>query len=426
MAFVKQFFGDLRTPLYKNAIYLMANIVLMSGLGFFFWMVVARYYAPHEVGLAATIIPILVLIGTLSRFGFEFGLVRFLPSSGENSRLMINSCLTISGLAAIIISIIFLIGLDIWSPPLLFIREDWIFLLSFVVFSMAFALNPLMNYVFVTTRNGRFILAGTSITGLKILFPILFASFFGAFGIFASWSVAMLIALLVGLFIFIPKANPGYTPLPTVRKSAVKKMLRFSMGNYFAGILSVMPSSLLPLVIVNVLEARDVAYYYVAFTVASLFFAIASAICLSLFAEGSRFERELSSIVRKAAKLAFAILAPGIIIVFFFGKYLLLMFGSVYSSEGLILLQILVLSSTFLTFNGIFLATRLVLKRLRPIIAISAFNAFATIGLGYAFLLSMGLVGIAFAWALSQGIVSVGVGIYLVLERARIVGDSDH
>ncbi|MFQ6129150.1 MAG: hypothetical protein ACE5QW_09655, partial [Thermoplasmata archaeon] len=43
VSFIKQFFKDMRTPLYRNAIYLMMNTIIGSGLGFFFWMVVARF-----------------------------------------------------------------------------------------------------------------------------------------------------------------------------------------------------------------------------------------------------------------------------------------------------------------------------------------------------------------------------------------------
>ena len=60
MRFVTEFFRDLRTPLYRNAIFLMANTVVGSGIGFFFcWMVAARYHAPYEVGLMVAIIPVM-------------------------------------------------------------------------------------------------------------------------------------------------------------------------------------------------------------------------------------------------------------------------------------------------------------------------------------------------------------------------------
>ena len=47
MRFVTEFFRDLRTPLHRNVIYLMANTVVASGIGFF-WTVVARPYPPYR------------------------------------------------------------------------------------------------------------------------------------------------------------------------------------------------------------------------------------------------------------------------------------------------------------------------------------------------------------------------------------------
>ena len=419
MRFIGEFFRDLRTPLYRNAMFLMANTVVATGIGFFFWIIVARYYTPYEVGLAATIIPVVAFLGMLSRFGFDIGLVRFLPSSGKNSRAMINSCFTISGAAAILISFIFLMGLEIWSPALLFIRENWTFFASFILFSVVFALFPLMNQVFVARRNAKFVLVGSLISGSRIALPILFATFFGAFGIFASWGVALLFTLIIGMFVFMPLVNPGYRPIPTVSKSVVNDMIHFSAGNYVAAIFGAMPVAMLPLLIVNTLPAENVAYYYIALTIASLLFAITGAVCMSLFAEGSHFERELKNNVRKALKFIFLLLIPAVIIVLLFGDYLLLLFPSEYSVKGLALLQIFAVSSIFVAFNSTFIAIRQVLKRIKPIIVVAAFNAFAIVTLGYILLAWIGLVGIAIAWTVSQGIVSAGIGVYILREGTR-------
>ena len=419
MGFIQQFFKDLRTPLYKNAIYLMMNMILTGGLGFLFWIVVARYYSTHEVGLAATVIPFMGLIGMLSSFGLGFGLVRFLPSSRKDSTVMINSCFTISGIAAIFISLIILMGPEIFPPALLFARGDWALSLSFVVFSVVFVLYPMMNQVFVARRDARFVLASTSISGLRILFPIIVASFLGAFGIFASLSVAMLISLAIGMFLFLPRVNPGYRPFPTVKMSVIGRILHFSAGNYVWGILMVVPTALLPILILNTLSAESVAYYYVALTIAFLLYAIIDGITTSLFAEGSHFQKELEGNVRRALKFMFILLIPAVGFIFLFGDYFLLLFGSEYSTEGLLLLQIFALSSFFIALNTTFLTTRRVLKRMKPLIAIPAFNAFVIVGLGYAFLLWMGLVGVAVAWTLSRGLVSAGIGLYLLKERRK-------
>lgn len=417
MTIIQELFRELKTPLYKNAIYLTMNTVIGSGLAFFFWIIVARIYSPYEVGLAAAIIPIVILIGLLSRFGFETGLIRFLPSSGQTSNAMINSCFTISSVAAVLVSILFLLGLGIWSPELAFIRENWLFSSSFIVFSIGFTLYPMMNQVFVARRDTRFVLASTLISGLRMILPVFFIFLFGAFGIFASWGVALLIALTIGLFVFIPIANPGYRPFPTMKRNLIGRMLRFSVANYVPGIFSALPASLLPLMIINNLGAENVAYYYIAFTIAGLLFTIAGAFCLSLFAEGSHDEKKLGISIRRALRFLFALLIPAIIVIFLFGRYFLLLFGNDYSQQGLVLLQIFALSSVFVAINGIFYTSMQVQKRLRLIIAIPIFIAFAVVGFSYVFLLSFGLIGVAIGWTLSQGIVTVGIVAYYLRQK---------
>lgn len=424
MAFIKQFFSDLRTPLYKNAILLMTDTIISSVFGFLFWMVVTRCYIAHEVGLAATVIPVVGLVGTLSIFGFGEALVRFLPSSGKGSRAMINSFLTISGLAAILISLIFLAGLSIWSPTLLFIQENWIFLLSFVLFSVVITLNLIKDRVFVARRNVKLLLVSTSIGGSRILIVAFFASFFGAFGIFASWGLATLVAFLVGIFILVPMVEPGYRPIPTVKKDLVNDMLHFSAANHVSGIFSALTLAAIPLLIVNTLGAEDVAYYYIAFMIASFLFMIPMAIYVSLFVEGSHFMNELGAHVRKALKLALLIVVPLVILILFFGDRLLLFFGPEYADEGFGTLQVLAISSVFTAFNAMFMATRQVLKRMKTIVALAAFNVFAIVGFGYLFLPWMGLIGIAVAWTVVKGMISAGIGLYVLRTRWTATHDT--
>ena len=78
-------------PLYKNAYYLMANTMANSLLGFAFWMVVARFYSPADVGLASALIAAAGLLASISNLGLGFGLIKFLPSAREKATRMINS-----------------------------------------------------------------------------------------------------------------------------------------------------------------------------------------------------------------------------------------------------------------------------------------------------------------------------------------------
>ncbi|MEE9341902.1 MAG: oligosaccharide flippase family protein, partial [Thermoplasmata archaeon] len=171
MAFVGEYIRRLpeflRTPLYKNAIFLMANTVAASGLGFVFWIVVARYYEPFQAGLAVVTLQAIVFLAMLSKLGFDVGLIRFLPNAGKNSKDLINTCFTISGGMVILVSIVFLAGLDIWAEKLTFIRENPVFLVAFVIFSVTFVLFPLMNQVFVARRKAEYVFIGSLISGSR-------------------------------------------------------------------------------------------------------------------------------------------------------------------------------------------------------------------------------------------------------------------
>jgi len=54
--FVKRIMND---SLYKNSIYLMISTGIMAVLGFVFWLVIARLFNTHDVGLATTIISVM-------------------------------------------------------------------------------------------------------------------------------------------------------------------------------------------------------------------------------------------------------------------------------------------------------------------------------------------------------------------------------
>jgi len=85
-------------PLYKNAYILMAREAATAVLGLVFWIVVARFYHPAEVGMAAALISAMGLLIVFSKLGLGFSLMRYLPKE-EDKKSMINTCLTIfSGL----------------------------------------------------------------------------------------------------------------------------------------------------------------------------------------------------------------------------------------------------------------------------------------------------------------------------------------
>lgn len=396
-----------KSSLYRNAFYLMANTLIASALGFVFWIVAARFYRPDDVGLAAALISAASLLAVFSNLGFNFGVVRFLPNA-RNPAKLVNTCLNSVAGVSLILSVLFLLMVPILSPALLFIREKALFVLSFVIIVLVWAIFPLIDQVFVAKRTSNLVLAKNTIfNALKIPLAI-FAAYLGAFGIFASWGAAMAVSCGVALMFFIPKIMPGFVPSLTIDRAIINDILHFSLGNYVAHFLYLGPNLILPLMVVNLLGGQMNAYFYVTFMIAEILFVIPTAVSQSLFAEGSTKKESVEGYVRDSLKIIYILIIPAIVVVFLLAGKLLLLFGQEYSDNGSELLKVFALSGIFLGVNMIYITILRLEKKVREIIAISGFLALGILGLSYFLLVSTGsIVAVGYSWLVMQGIISV-------------------
>jgi O-antigen/teichoic acid export membrane protein len=400
-------------PLYSNAFYLMLSTIISAILGFLFWIIVAKFYTEAEVGLASAIIASICLLSSLGYVGLNFSLIRFLPHA-EKPQDLINTCFTLSGLISVVLAGIFIAGLQWWSPALAFIKESAVFSLAFVAFVLLWTLSYFIEIAFIARRRAGFVLSKNIIIALlRIPLPILLVAFFHTFGIVASWAIAVLVAVAISLFLFLPKVQKAYKPVPALKLNLIKGVWRYSGANYLAQLFSIAPSTLFPIMVVNLLSPESNAYFYIAWMVASLLPAIPLAVSQSLFAEGSHFEEKLGENVGKSLKFTFLLLIPAVILLVCGGKWLLLIFGQTYSSHALSLLRILAISSLPLGINYIYSSILQVTGRIKELVGIWAFIALATLLTSYLILPTAGIIGLGYVWL---GVNSL-VALYIIFFR---------
>jgi O-antigen/teichoic acid export membrane protein len=415
--------AHLRMPLYTNAYYLIANMTASAVFGFVFWVIAARLYEPAEVGLASAAITAINLLAYLSSLGLGVGLIRFLPDS-NNKVKMINSSFTLSGLVALFVALVFLVSLPLWSPALLSIRQHPIFLSSFVLFTVVMTITSLTEYIFIAERHARFaFFMGVIAAVAKIGFVIALAAFFGTFAIFASVGLALSLGLAVAALVFLPRAEPGYMPVLAVRGGALTGMLSYSFGNYAATMLWIVPGMVFPLMVVNILGAEMNAYFYIAWAIAGLLFAIPYGVSLSLFAEGSYNEDQFLSNIRRSLKLCLLLTVPAVALIIILGGRLLLIFGKPYSENAAMCLSVLALSTFPLIINHIFLTTMRVQKDIKGIISLSAAIACLTLGLSYFLIGRIGILGVGIGWTVGQAIVAAAVLLVLFVKPHSLLRD---
>jgi O-antigen/teichoic acid export membrane protein len=382
---IRKFFNEFSSDsLYRNSIYLMLGTAIMAALGFIFWAIVSRMYTAEQVGLATTVISVMGLITSFSLLGLNTGLIRFLPSSDRKND-KINTCFSLAAVVTIIISTIFLLGLQGFSPKLIFIKKNVIYSFVFIIFMVFSTLSSLIESVFISYRSSGYILLKNSIFSIfKLIFPAALV-FLGAYGIFGSWMLSLIISFIVTFYIMIYKFS--YVPKMVFYDSIILKIGRYSFGNYIAGFIGGASVLLLPLMITNLHYPEMTAYYYMAMTIASVLYIIPTATSNAVFAEGSNNQAILKKAVKKAAKIISALMLPAIVIILIAGKIVLSFFGEKYAANGYPLLIILSIAGIFISINSVYGTILRVRNKIKTMIIMSTFNAITTLGLSYLFIM---------------------------------------
>ncbi|MFA5604379.1 MAG: oligosaccharide flippase family protein [Dehalococcoidales bacterium] len=386
-------------PLYSNALFLMGASVFSSLIGFVFWLVAARFYPDEAVGLASALISAMGLAVSFSKLGLELGLVRFLKRHSEDPKAIINTVFTVGLLASVAAALIFIAGLDLWSPALLFIRETPLYLFAFVFFCAVSSLNNLSDHSFIASRRSGFVVASGLIFGiLKVILAIALATFLTSFSIFASWGIGMTAAVIISIFVLLPIAQRGYRFAVTIKKKILGDMLGYSFANYISMLLWGTPALIFPLMVVNLLGAEANAYFYIGWAVSNVIVMIPQSVTTSLLAEGSYDETNLKTHILRSLKIIFLLLVPAVVAVLLLADKLLWLFGTQYSASATELVRIMTLAVLPLAVNILYLNIKRVQKDLKMIVGMPAFIAVISIVLALILLPQIGFNGVGIAW----------------------------
>lgn len=390
-----------RDLLYQNSFYMMASTALVSGSGFFFWLIVAHLYHDVEVGLATAVISVATFIMNLSILGLNYSIIRFLPKylhrPKEKNQIISGSAVVISAASALCAGI-FLLFLPYFSPRLLFLREGagaWLF----VFFTITISLDFFTEGIFLALRSGKYIfLKNVLVSVSKIALPVFFVGL-GAVGIFSAWALAISSALVVSSYILTKQFSFRFSAL--FPKDKLLLMLGFSTINFVVGLLGIAPGLLLPVLITNTINPQTSAYFYVSFMIANLLYTIPYATTQSLFAEGSHDGKNFWPNVWKSLRFILSLLLPSIVVLVLIGKFILIFFGKSYSDEGVRFLQILAISGIPVSINYLGLTILNMHRRMKALLSINLVGTIIILSLSYLFR-NYALTGIGFAWLIGH------------------------
>ena len=386
-----------KDSLFKNSMYLMVTNFTNLILGFFFWIIASKYYTPNDIGITSTILSSTSLISMISSVGFPTALLFYLPRDPKNANRIINSCLMTSIVISIVFSIIFIIGLNIWEPLLTTIFDDIGLIMIFIIVTTITTVSALMSGIFTAERRSSFHMVKESIFGIIKIFPLIIFAGFGAIGIYMSWGIGLIVAMITGLFLLyrILKYLPKFVFDPII-----KNMVGFSSGNYVAVIFNSLPRLILPIMIANIISTASAGYFFIAMTIAGILYGIAQSISSSLLAESSR--GDIWPKVGKAVRLNVILLIPGLLSFIIFGRFFLDLFNPNYAENATTTLIILSVTGIPLSAINIFNTVRNSQKKVGSIIRINAIVAIITLIISIPLMKVLNLEGAALAYLIAN------------------------
>ncbi|MFE2717895.1 lipopolysaccharide biosynthesis protein [Streptomyces mirabilis] len=405
--------------IYRSSFFLLASTVVTAGLSFVFWVVVARFYSPAQVGLATSLISATSLLATLSLLGLNNTLVRF-PAGREARNAQISQALVLVAGVGCVAGAVYLVGLPWYGAKLGFVRDDWPSAMAFTGFCGCAAMSMLVRSVFTGARIPEYnvLIDGLTQGVAKVAVPAALTGL-GVFGIVASAGVGYAATVVVALLVL--RHRLGLRIDLRTRGTRLREKFRFSVASHASNLINLAPVLATPLIVLHHRGAAEVGYYFVAFQIAAMLNAVSTAVGEAVFAEVSHQESRFRELMLRSARIIAVVQVPAAALVAVGGGLLLRMFGAEYAVHARSLLIVLAIAALPVSLNTWACFALKLSQRMWQLIIANTVMAALSIGLSSVWA-DRGLVWVGFAWAI--GNLVAGVFATASLLRTRTTGRS--
>ncbi|MEV8595690.1 oligosaccharide flippase family protein [Streptomyces sp. NPDC052012] len=405
-----------RDRIYRSSFFLLASTVVTAGLSFLFWVVVARFYSPAQVGLATSLISATTLLATLSLFGLNSTLIRF-PAPEESRNAQVSQALLAVAGIGFVAGALYLAGLPLYGAKLMFVRDDWVSAACFTAFCACAAVTLLIKSVFTGARVPEYnvLIDGLTQGAAKLAVPAALTGL-GVFGIVASAGVGFAVTVLVAVVVMVRRLD--FRIDVRTRGTRLREKFRFSAASYISSLINLAPILATPLIVLHHLGAAATGYYFVAFQIAAMLNSVSTAVGEAVFAEVSHEESRFRELMLRSARIIAVVQVPAALVVVLGGGLLLHMFGGSYAEHARPLLTVLAIAALPVALNTWACFALKLAQRMRHLIAANTIMAGLSIGLGSAWA-DNGLVWLGYSWAAGNAVAGVFATVSLLRTRPR-------
>jgi O-antigen/teichoic acid export membrane protein len=393
-----------------NSLALIGAKVATLGLGFLFWLVAARFYAPDVVGLAAGVVAAVMLCTQLALFGVGSAVIALLPKQREHPAPLIDNAITLTTLTGLAVGALFVALAAGAFPELGVVGRSPGYAALFGVMSALGTVGIVLDQTSTTLRRGDHALARGVLNGVLSLgalaLLVVASRSAGSLPIFACWVVGGAAACLLGA-VQLAGAMQRYRYRLRLTAATARRLVAVGLPNHALTLADRAPGLLLPVLVTEMVSPTTNAYWWALWMMAWVVFIVPVQVGMTLFAEVADRPQDIERLIRHAVRSSVALGLGAAVAMIMLADIALSLLGPQYSAAGATPLRVLVLGVVPLAFLQAYYARCRATRRLREAVttavASGTLSVLATIVAG----VGAGLTAMAAAWVISQAAAGV-------------------
>lgn len=348
----RRFVAALRQDrLYRTSVLLVADNLLLGVLGGVFILIVTHVWEPHTIGVVSSIAGAIGLIVTAASLGMPSTIVAYLAKEPDQA-LMVRGALFITvptGIA--LLALLWLLPGHAGVPLAdIGLSIPWAVTLT-MVYVVANIIGIVVDPAFLARQEVSWSV-GKDLISMLIRYIALFLLVgTGTAGFFELGVIYVGFGAIVDLVLLSWRLRRAPRPRASLGLGLVKSHASFAVGNQIAVFVAMLPSSLLPVIVLARLGAASAAYVAVSMAILMVLTVVPSMTAQSLFAEMAAHPEEVVEPVRKALRGVYIVTLPLALIAIVVAPSLLNLFGHQYSIHARDFLRWGAASSVFYCLN---------------------------------------------------------------------------
>jgi len=398
--------ANLRSPLYLNGYALMVSAVAMSGLGFVFWVLAARLYAPAVVGASSALVSLMMFLAGIAQFNLRGALIRFVPLAGAGARGLILGAYAASLGASLLCGGGVLLLAGRWLPEAAASFAQPAFAAWFIISVAAQTIFALQDHVLTGLRRALWVPVENLVFSLAKL-ALLVALAGSAFeqGIYYAYTIPILALVVPVNHLIFTRWLPAHSAAsgPAAEPLTFTRLARFVAGDYLGSLFALMSTTLIPVLVAVVLGVEANAYFYLPWTIAAALELLALNMTASFTVEAARERAKLFIYARRVLGQLLILLALALSVILPGAPFLLQLIGQEYAGASVGLLRVLALSSLPQAVLMLAMSVARVENRVRTIVVLQALNCGLLLALSALMLPALGIMAIGWAKLIAQG-----------------------